>query len=197
MTKRTVTVACLALIIVGCATTKRHADRIDLLAPETISKWMLTPQYETRKPWVLEDGAFRGFDSWVGHKDAFGDFVLKCDFLYSGKGQGGIVIRGDRKSPEPWKDGYELDIHCPDGNPTNGHIHFPVRPRPYGGNALFELGKWHAVRIVAKGPSVVVFLDDKEVLAFEDQEFHQGSICLEGDTPGVKYRNLTVSSLED
>lgn len=183
-----------ALFIAGCATT-RDVTQVRLLTPETMAKWSLTPGYANTKPWVLENGVYQGFGSWVAHADVFGDFELTCEFLYTGAAQGGIVIRGNPESRKPWEEGYELDIHSPSNDPSKGHIHFPVRPRPYGGNALFELRKWHAVRIIAKGPSVVVFLDGKEALAFTDAEFSQGSICMEGEKDGVKYRNLTVVPL--
>ena len=114
--------------------------------------------------------------------------------MFSGKGEGGIALRGDKNSNRPWESGYELDIDwAPDRE--HGHIHFPVRPKPYTGDALIDVGRWHSLRIEAMGVRVTVFLDGKQVLTFRDTEFAQGNICLEGHVDGVKYRKLTVSAL--
>jgi len=115
--------------------------------------------------------------------------------VFNGKGEGGIQIRGDSKAERSWEVGYELDI---DGaaEKREGHIHFPVNPSPYVGEARFEVGKWHSVRIVANGPKVVVHLDGKQVLQFEDAEFSSGQLLLQGEKNGVRYRNVRVTALE-
>lgn len=167
---------------------------LNLFRPEELAKWTPTPGYEKDKPWQFKDGVYGGFHSWIAHPAVFGDFSLQVEIKFLGKRQGGIVIRGDAKSRQPWQNGYELDI---DWHPDrkHGHIHFPVKPKPYGGSALIEVGKWHTVRIQAQGEHVVVFLDGRQALEFTDKEFSRGNICLEGEIDGVQYRNLKVSPL--
>ena len=122
------------------------------------------------------------------------DFTLECDFLFDGTGEGGIAIRCDVDAEYPWRQGYELDIDWAPGR-KQGHIHFPVKPEPYVGNALIDVGKWHTVRIEALGPKVTVALDGRNVLQFSDSSFLSGHICLQGEEGGVKYRNLRVTPL--
>ncbi len=181
-------------VVAGCTATD-GGSQVDLFGPENRVQWQPTRGYEARKSWVWEDGVFRGLNSWVGYPQEFSDFVLECDILFKGKGEGGIAIRSDRTSDRPWDVGYELDIDW-HGDRKHGHIHFPVHPQPYRGSALIDVGKWHAVRIRAEGPHVVVFLDGEQVLEFTDDEFASGNICLEGNEGGVKYRNVKVSSLD-
>ena len=161
-----------------------------LFSPEELPRWHVTPGYENQKPWRFKGGAYEGFDSWAAHPGVFGDFVLEVEILFSGK-EGGVVIRGDKDSREPWTSGYELDIDWA-ADRQHGHIHFPVKPKPYCGDALIDVGKWHAVKVRAAGERVTVFLDGEQALQFTDAEFSKGQICLEGHAGGVKYRNLRV-----
>ncbi len=167
----------------------------DLLAPEAMDGWRLTPTYRGAKPWKLADGAFEGTDSWIGHERLLGDFILEGELLFNGRSQGGIVIRGDRDAAAPWVGGYELDIDwAPDRK--HGHIHFPGYPEPYAGSALLEVGRWHRFRVEARGTKVRVALDGRQAIRFTDDRFRYGHICLEGESGGVKYRRLRVIGLD-
>jgi hypothetical protein len=171
----------------GCATMDPTAA--DLLGPEQIEKWKVVFGPDT--PWSLEDGVYRGHDNWTGYGPVSDDFVLECDFLFDGNGEGGIAIRCDLDAEYPWRQGYELDIDWASDR-KHGHIHFPRNPQPYVGQAIFEVGKWHTVRIAAKGDGVTVSLNGKQVLAFQDTDFQTGQLCLEGHETGVAYRNITL-----
>ena len=183
--------AAVALMLCRCAPpTGKPGPAEDLLAPDRLSRWQPTPRYRDKEPWTLADGVYQGHGSWIGYAEVYGDLVLECEFLFADQ-QGGIVIRGDRDSTEPWASGYELDVDWAGGR-TQGHIHFPVSPKPYPGEALFEPGTWHALRIEARGPRVTVSLDGKQAISFTDDRSRRGHICLEGEEGGVKYRNLRV-----
>lgn len=162
-----------------------------LFSPEGLPRWRVTPGYENQRPWQYKDGAYEGFESWTAHPGVFDDFDLHVEVLFSGKGEGGIVIRGNKDSRQPWADGYELDIDWA-ADRKHGHLHFPGKPKPYAGEALFEVGQWQAVKVRASGENVTVFLNGKQVLQFKDNEFSKGNICLEGHADGVKYRNLRI-----
>jgi hypothetical protein len=167
---------------------------VDLFDPEHQSKWHPTPGHERSRPWNITAGVAEGFNSWIAHPETFGDFVLDVEIRFSGKGEGGIVIRGDHRSREPWASGYELDVDWHAGH-RQGHVHYPVKPKPYGGAAVIDVDRWHRVRIEAVGSKVTTFLDGTRVLAFEDVEHAAGQICLEGHSDGVRYRNLRVTPL--
>ena len=167
---------------------------VALFSPEELPRWKPTPGYENAPPWRLRDGAYEGFRSWVAHPDVFGDFVLEVEVLFVGKGEGGIVLRGDADSREPWNSGYELDIDWA-ADRKHGHIHFPGKPKLDVGEAPIEVNQWTPVEIRAKGENVTVYLKGQRVLSFTDAEFRKGNICLEGHTEGVKYRKLRVRPL--
>jgi hypothetical protein len=165
-----------------------------LLTSEAVGGWSLTPAFADEPRWPLRNGVFEGTNSWVGYERVYGDFVLECEFLFDGSSQGGIVIRGDRRAETPWSSGYELDIDWAPGH-RQGHVHFPVLPKPYAGEIRFDVGKWHHVRIEARGSKVVVTLDGKEQIRFTNAQFGKGHVCLEGEPGGVKYRSLRVLPL--
>jgi hypothetical protein len=184
----------LALAAMAAAGCGQPSKAVNLLDEAHVKKWQLTPTFAAADPWTLTDDAFHGRDSWVAYPETYEDFVLECDILFDGKGEGGIVIRGDGESDEPWQSGYELDIDwAPDRE--HGHIHFPIKPKPYIGDALIDVEKWHHVTIRAEGRRVKVFLDGAQVLQFDDDEFTGGQICLEGRPGGVAYRNLRIRPL--
>ncbi|MBT3378209.1 MAG: DUF1080 domain-containing protein [Lentisphaerae bacterium] len=183
------------LAVCGCASFHQASPTEQLLSPENVAKWVLARGYEDRSPWILEDGAYSGVNSIVAYPEQYSDFTLEFEFLFRGKGEGGIQLRGDSNAVRSWTVGYELDVDWASDR-KHGHIHFPVKPQPYGGDALFSVGEWHAVRVIASGPKVVVHLDDRQVLQFEDSEHLSGQICLQGEKDGVLYRNVRVRELE-
>ena len=106
------------------------------------------------------------------------------------------MIRGDRTSNEPWKSGYEIDI---DGDDKGGQIGlwtdheiavWRVDERARHGKLL--VGRWHKVRVEARGEYIEVFLDGTKVIAFQDAAHRRGNICLESENESVKFRNLVV-----
>ncbi len=150
--------------------------------------------YEKRPAWVWHEEGYTGDSSCIAYPQHFTNFVLECDFLFQGKGQGGIQLRGDAAAKRGWETCYELDIDWARDR-KHGHIHFPVKPQPYCGEATFTINEWHTVRVTANGPKIVVALDGDKVLEFEDVEYASGQICLEGEKDGVLYRNLKVTEL--
>jgi hypothetical protein len=184
-----------AVAVCGCASLNRASSTHELLSSENLPKWNLARGYEKRPAWVWHKGGYTGDNSCIAYPQHFTNFVLECEFLFQGKGEGGIQLRGDANAVRGWEVGYELDVHWAKDR-KHGHIHFPVKPTPYSGEALFTVDEWHAVRVTANGPKVVVELDGKQVLQFEDDEYASGQICLQGEKDGVLYRNVKVTELK-
>lgn len=182
-------------ILSACAAQQsKWTEQLDLLSPDRMSRWQAAAGYEKSKPWTLQDGVYWGHGGITVYEGIFSDFALEVDFLFDGKAEGGIQIRGAGSAKRSWEVGYELDIDWAKGK-KEGHIHFPVNPNPYVGDARFEVGKWHSVRVEAVGSRVIVDLDGRKVLEFEDSEFLSGQICLQGEMNGVRYRNIRVMKL--
>jgi len=183
-----------SLALCGCVATPKSGTTHALLSPENLPKWQLTQGYESRPAWEWREGGYAGDSSCIAYPQCFTNFVLECEVLFQGKSEGGIQLRSDAAAARGWEVGYELDIDWARDR-QHGHIHFPVKPQPYCGEALFSVGEWHSVAVTANGPKVVVALDGQRVLQFEDAEYASGQICLQGEKDGVLYRNLTVTEL--
>jgi hypothetical protein len=182
----------LATAVYRRISTRTASPTHELLSSANLSKWTLTRGYEKRPAWVWKEGGYTGDNSCIAYPQHFSNFILECEFLFQGKGEGGIQLRGDAHAFGSWEVGYQLDVDWAKGR-KHGHIHFPVKPTLYCAEALFTVGVWHTVRVAADGPRIVVSLDGKQVLQFEDEEYSSGQICLQGETDGVLYRNVKVT----
>jgi hypothetical protein len=158
------------------------------------SSWKLTKAYRSIRPWTLADSVFEGSDGWIAHNLDLADFVLEGDFLYNGKSEGGVLVRGDAEAWIPWLHGYKMDIDA--DMPGTGHIHFPYRPQPNPGVVQFPVAVWQHFGIRAVGENVSVRLNGKEVIRFRDDHYRYGRICLEGEKGGLRYRNLKLQRLD-
>jgi hypothetical protein len=158
------------------------------------SCWKLTKAFAGIEKWGFKDSTFEGSDGWIGHSRMLGDFVLEGDFLYNGKSQGGVLLRGDRGAWFPNLSGYEMDIDA--DMPGTGHISFPFRPQPNPGIVPFPVGEWQHFSIKAVGQDIAVKLNNKEAIRFRDDHYRYGQICLEGEKGGLKYKNLKVQKLD-
>jgi len=172
-----------------------RGEWVDLLSTDLLPKWHAAVGYEERRAWTMAEGEYYGYGSIVCYQEPYTDFELQAEFLFDGRGEGGIQIRGNQTAIRSWELGNELDIDVVGDDSGRGHIHFPVNPKPYGGDAQFVLGRWQQIHVEATGPRVTVRLHGTEVLTFEDGGFLTGQICLQGEKDGVRYRNLRVKRL--
>jgi hypothetical protein len=179
----------------GAADQQGRGEPVEVVDLMDSSEWQLTKPYRSGEMWSFRGGVAEGTHSWIGHNRVLGDFVLEGEFLYNGRSQGGIVLRGDADSWQAWASGYELDIDSA-GDTEEGHIHFPVYPQPGPGEVRFPIGQWQSLKVVARGDSVTVVLNGEEAIRFEDDRYRYGQICLEGEPGGVQYRHLRVTPLD-
>ena len=173
----------------GCA--RQEGRWIDLLDPGRAANWeRVLPQAGA---WISNAGGDQKSHGWVRYNESFMDFVLECEFLFDGKGQGGIVLRGECRSEKPpWECGYELDIGWAEDR-EHGRIRFPVHPNPHPTETPFEAGRWHVLNVEARQSSIAVSLDGERVIEFADSTFARGCVYLQRHPVwGVQYRSLRV-----
>ena len=156
--------------------------------PEAGARWRVVDQT------ITSDA---GGDGWLRSKDAFGDFLLQCDFRNVPKGNSGIFLRATKETkaddPSNPMGGYELQINNEDPEWATGSIENfiqrleKVDPAP---------GEWHHYEVEVRGDRLVARLDGKKILDGRDPKFRSGYIGLQhhkGMT--ISFRNVKLKSL--
>ncbi len=115
--------------------------------------------------WIIEDGALARVPKtgYVWHKDTFGDFVLELEFKVSKGCNSGVFIRTDPS--DPVQKGFEIQVmdsagKAQPGKHDAGALYDASEP---SSNAVKPAGEWNTLRIEAKGPKLVVHLNDQKV----------------------------------
>ena len=161
--------------------------------------------------WVVDGGALvtngrpRG---WLMTTQEFDDFDLRLEYRMSELGNSGVLLRGALIA-DPFQAGMQIEVSDDEGNPNSrgystGAI-CTVAPRSR--RAARPTGEWNAMRIVAKGSQITVFLNDVQVLDadlndYKDQYARKpwlararGYIGLESFDGRVEFRNVRVKPL--
>ena len=173
----------------GCA--RQEGRWIDLLEPDRAVNWDRV--HAKGQEWRSKDGSHDASHDWSRYNESFMDFVLECEFLFDGKGEGGIVLRGECRSEKPpWERGYELDIGWAEDR-EHGRILLPKYSNPHRAEVPFEVGRWHVLNVEARQSSIAVSLDGERVIEFADSTFARGCVYLQRHPVwGVQYRSLRV-----
>ncbi|MCA9121334.1 MAG: DUF1080 domain-containing protein [Planctomycetaceae bacterium] len=191
---------------------KAHAEEpvgwLSLTADVARSGWQsVRPDvWQIRGDEIVSLGGNYAKWSYIEFADrTFSDFELAADVLYDVGCNGGICFRAtqgglDGVNPS----GYEVQLlgieteRNPTGSlykmPNNGPVSGVYSARPRLGPA----NQWLAVRVVARGSSLSVYIDDEKVASFDDlsEPIKSGHIILQGSPEGViRYRNVRVRPL--
>jgi hypothetical protein len=178
--------------------------QVNSLSPKEVSDgWLLLFDGESTFPWSPEgpakwkvingaltsDGTEAG---WLRTNTQFGDFILKLEFRTAADGNSGVFLRSG-KGADPQKSGYELQIFDTHPKfPTGGIVdHAP----PLRKSAIHP-EKWHAYEIVALGPRILVKLDGRKVLDWNDARSATGYIGLQiNRNKPIQFRNIKLRPL--
>jgi hypothetical protein len=162
---------------------------------------------ENEKSWKLEDGALvaqgeRSHVFYVGDEKPFKNFELKVEVQTKKNSNGGIFFHTEyQKEGWPAK-GYESQVNNTyerDPQKTGGLYNTVKVSEPPA-----EDNKWWTQHIIVDGRHVVVKIDDKVVVDYEQPEdkpgpvaLSEGTFALQAHDPGstVMYRNIRVKRL--
>jgi hypothetical protein len=164
--------------------------------------------------WKIEDGVIVGGQDGdakksglLTTKDAFKDFELELEFMIDehGKYNSGVYIRNDRKTAG--RTGYQVNIGRGAAQEYCGGIF--TNQWLAKGDEKDEIRKkldWNTLRIMAKGPHIVVDLNGRRVADFTDPKppekfLQEGVIGLqtygaEGHAGWVKFRNIRIREIK-
>ncbi|MCE9603927.1 MAG: DUF1080 domain-containing protein [Planctomycetia bacterium] len=155
---------------------------------------------------IASNGGFsKKYDYCFFGGRTFDDFELNAEVQYSVGGNGGFILRS---GPVPRADGhitgYEVQAHGIEvaSNYTGSIYKFPMSGKNsvvyLTGAGLASPNNWFKVRIVVKATKITVYIDGRQVAAYDDQvaPIRSGYIGLQASQTGsIRYKNIRVKPL--
>jgi len=152
--------------------------------------------------WMIENGALKATaHSAPGGKavalmSKFSDLEYEADVTVGEGGEAGLIFRVTKPSQgADAYNGYYVGLQ-PEKRvvvlgKADGSWHELATAL-----AAIEFGKSYRLRVVAKGPKIDVYLNDKQVLSEEDLSFAEGSVGVRDYFPNGDQRNATFSGIK-
>ena len=143
--------------------------------------------------WRMEDGAAvtdKGNGNLVSKK-SYKDFQVRAEIWVAPESNTGIYIRIQTPERPSSKAGYEVNI-----NDLSKNIGYGTGA--IVGVAKVEHGKylagnrWNVFDITARGPHIVVILNDVKTLDIQHDAYREGPIALQGGGGIVKFRKVEI-----
>jgi len=180
-----------------------------LMDGKSFDGWKLAE--ENPQTWTIEDGAFVAHGNrchlfYVGDQAPFKDFDLKVEVMTGPHSNGGIYFHTKYQASDWPRTGFECQVN-------NTHSDWIKTGSLYGlantGLTAAQDGKWWTQEIIVKGKNVVVLIDGKKVLEYNEPEgaepgkdftrkLSEGTFALQGHDPGsiIRYKNIRVKKLD-
>lgn len=161
---------------------------------------------ESPDSWKLEDGVLtakgpRSHVFYVKDEKPFKNFEFKAEVMTKKGSNGGIFFHTKYQESDWPKIGHESQVNNTQGDPQKtGGVYNVAKVL----TAPAEDEKWWTQHIIVNGRKIVVKIDDKVVVDYEEpadvegtRKLSEGTFALQAHDPGstVKYRNIRVKRL--
>ena len=139
----------------------------------SLDQWKSYQEDTVNDGWGIENGCLArlGWGGDIISREQFGDFELKLDWRISEAGNSGIFIRGDEAGPSIHHSGFEMQIldnigHRDSSDPSHrsGAYYDMIEPDH---DTTRPVGYWNRVHIIARGPHIEFWLNEKRTAMFE------------------------------
>jgi len=143
--------------------------------------------------WRVVDGAVQadsGMGGFLVSKEMYGDFELRAEFWVTPDANSGIFIRGEDPKQITAMNAYEVNIFDtrPDQTYRTGGIVDVAKPM----SVINTGNKWNTYEITAKGPRLVVRLNNMPMVDVQDMKHARGVIALQAGAGTVKFRRVEI-----
>ncbi len=139
----------------------------------SLEQWRSYQEDSVDPGWAIENGCLTRV-GWAGDlitREQFDDFELKLEWRISDSGNSGIFIRGDESGDSIHHTGYEMQI-------LDNAGHYDAKDPSHRAGAFYDMiapdhdtskpvGYWNRVHIIANGPDVEFWLNDKLTAKFQ------------------------------
>ena len=155
------------------STAEREAGWRLLFDGQSLAQWRSYREDDLDSGWAVENGCLArvGRAGDIITREQFGDFELKLEWRISEAGNSGIFIRGDESGGSIHHTGFEMQIldnagHSDAKDPSHraGAFYDMIEPDH---DTSQPVGYWNRVHIIARGPEVEFWLNDRLTAAFE------------------------------
>ena len=138
---------------------------------------------------ILADG---GESGWLRSGGVFGDFLLRCEFRTSAKGNSGLFVRS-AKEGQPHVTGYEVQIWNDHPKfPTGSLVNHVATPK----KAALRGERWNSFEIRAEGDQYTISLNGKKVLEAKEGKSAAGHIGLQFNKENkIEFCNIKLKPL--
>lgn len=182
---------------------------ISLMDGKTFDGWKTAD--ENKDTWSVQDGAFVAHGNrchlfYVGDQGPFKNFDLKVEVMTGPHSNGGIYFHTKYQATDWPRAGFECQVN-------NTHSDWIKTGSLYGlantGLTAAQDGKWWTQEIIVKDRNVLVLIDGKKVLEYNEPEgaqpgkdfvrkLSEGTFALQGHDPGsiIHYKNIRVKKLD-
>ncbi|MBI80068.1 MAG: DUF1080 domain-containing protein [Pseudomonadota bacterium] len=146
--------------------------------------------------WSFQDETVSS-TSGTGHlisKESYDNFILEADFWINDVGNSGIFIRCSNYEEIAAATCYEINIfdQRPDQRFRTGAIVNYAEPKVY----ISAGGNWNRFKIIADGPSIIVYLNGHLVVDIVNSKLRSGPITLQNNGGAiVKFKNVLLEEL--
>ncbi len=159
-------------------TTQEQADGWRLLFDgKSLDNWRSYKEESVNSGWAIENGCLArvGMGGDIISRQQFADFELKLEWRISEAGNSGIFIRGDESGRSIHHTGFEMQVldnaghrDAKDPSHRSGAYYDMITPDH---DTTRPVGSWNRVHIIARGPHVEFWLNERKTA-----EFEQGSV---------------------
>lgn len=140
---------------------------------KSLDRWRSYQEETVDSGWAIENGCLARV-GWAGDlitREQFDDFELKLEWRISDSGNSGIFIRGDESGDSIHHTGYEMQI-------LDNAGHYDAKDPSHRAGAFYDMiapdhdtskpvGYWNRVHIIANGPDVEFWLNEKLTAKFQ------------------------------
>jgi WD40 repeat protein len=155
---------------------------------------------------LVTNGRPRG---WLMTDREYDDFELRLEYRVSADGNSGVLVRGVI-ADDPLHPGMEIQILDDESYPNLRPVDYTgaiARVAPRSRRAARPAGEWNAMRVIAKGSQITVFLNDLQVTDADLNDYRdqlvqkswlanpRGRIGLQSWDGKVEFRKVWVKSL--
>lgn len=142
--------------------------------------------------WTVKDGILSG-EGGLGHMYAtpvVKNFEIKGEFRITNLGKdanSGLYFRAHEPAdnPDGFPRGYEAQI-CNTQDAYTGWLWKPGKPTGKATELLTKDGEWFSMKVSAVGDSINIWVKEKLVMSYRDNEYTEGKFAIQVHNPGMK-----------